>query len=74
MDDTGCGPEGLDALLREVLGLRRWLDRDLAVLASATDAGALQAAVDVVQADCAELAGLSERLLAGLPHPRPEPD
>ncbi len=56
----------LDALLREVDGLRLTLEADLSVAAAATEAGALQVAADVVAADQAEVARFERRSLAHL--------
>ena len=74
---TRCA-DGLDALLRDVEGLRRVLESDLSVAASATEVGALDVASDVVDADRAELARFSERAVGHLhasdrscPAPRP---
>ena len=65
--------DGLDALLRDVEGLRRVLETDLSLAASATEAGALDVAADVVDADRAELARFSAARPCGasLPAPRP---
>lgn len=45
----------LDALLGEIDGLRRTLETDLSCAAAATEAGALQVAIELLDADRAEL-------------------
>ena len=58
--------EALDALLREVDGLRLLMGSDLCVAASAAEAGVVELAHDVVSGDCGELAGFEARALGHL--------
>jgi len=64
--------EALDALLRDVDGLRLVLDTDLTVAAAAAEAGALDVAADVVEGDRAELARFEQRALRRLSGRGPE--